>query len=155
MRLKTKISLCFAFLIAGIFLFAAVGKIFFPRENLKIFEISVGVFETLVVFLLFLYYKRWETWLLVALLFASWAGYAFFWMHAKLPCSCMGTMVEFPASFTFALDCFFWGASMGLSHFLGANSKKIRMALIVSPAAGIGGYFIAHLIAYIITTPHI
>jgi len=146
MVLKHRVAFCSAIIIAVVLMAAAMGKIFFPPEEIEWFYFSIGMLEIGLIACLLIFFKKWITWILLALIFASWGGYAFFWMSAHLPCSCMGSRVEFPPQFSFYVDVVFWGLTTCMGYLLGASRIIVRMILIASFFLGWGGYELASFV---------
>jgi hypothetical protein len=121
---------------------AATGKIFYPHDLLLWLERGVGFFEVVVACLLLFFYRNWHMWAGMSLILASWAGYSLFWLFQKLPCSCLGTLMELPGGCTFSFDVFFFFAAMLLNYFLGIGKVAFYAVLCVSALVGVGGYFV-------------
>src|SRR5579871_6123821 len=84
------IVLGLAIVIGIVLVIAAIGKMFFPLESLKIIDRSASVFEIVLLLLIFIFRNEWKLWWGAALVFSAWLGFALFWETLKLPCACMG-----------------------------------------------------------------
>jgi hypothetical protein len=74
---------------------------------------------------------------LVAIILGGWIGYSFFWLLAKLPCGCMGKMLDLPTGTTFGFDLIFFVISLVLMTKLKRFSYWV---LILAGVAGVIGY---------------
>lgn len=131
----------------GLLILAAViGKLFFPSDRLRSFDYSVALFELGLLCALIFFSRKWSLWLALSLVFASWAGYAFFWMQVGKPCGCLGKMIEFPAVLSFSIDVAIWALSLMMSGALGAKGKTLFWAIVAAFFAGPCGYFMGRFV---------
>lgn len=146
-RLKTrtlkKLALAFALCISFFLAIAAYGKFFFPVENLRQIDQWTSYVELLLIVLLLCFRMHCGMWLSVALLFASWGGYALYWFCLRLPCSCAGKMISFPSSYALMLDVFFFLLSCTLAWLLRATRNALYLTLVGSLLCLFIGYIFA------------
>ena len=149
MRSKEKISqftrgcaLAIALTLFLSLMVAAIGKIFYPNNLLLQLDRGVGVFEVILACLLLIFYWYWETWAGMSLVLSGFAGYSLFWLIQKLPCNCLGKLVELPSGYTFTFDVFFFLAATALNYFLGVGIRALYVVLLVSALMGVVGYFV-------------
>lgn len=135
-----KISLLAAILVAVVLIVASCGKLFYPRKELLNLDFTVCLFELMLSAILIVCHRRYEVWLLAAVVFALWGGYALFWDLQELPCSCLGESIEIPQITTLLLDAFFFVVSVVLAGYLGASWKAIGLLLMLAPLLVLGGY---------------
>ena len=139
----------FSALLISIFLFiAAYGKFFYPAEKLKHLDILTSVFEIGLIIFLFVFRMRAWGWLIAAVIFASWGGYAIYWCCLKLPCSCLGSMVALPSGYAVALDFLFLIVSCAMSFLLGARRSMIYCIVLCALLCGLVGYAFAEWVFY-------
>lgn len=125
--LAEKAALATSLIISLILIMAAYGKFFYPKEFVKQIDFAVSIFEIFFVVLILLLHRRWEMWFGTSWVFAAWSGYAFYWYCLKLPCSCMGTMLDIPTALSLGLDVLFFSLSLGLALFLGAKRSCVYL----------------------------
>ena len=102
---------------------ASYGKWFYPLEELRIWEKSVALFEVFFIGALWFFRFKARLWLIAALLFASWGGYAGFWYQVKIPCACMGTKFPIPTLYTMGIDALFMIVSLLLAKRQGCSQR--------------------------------
>jgi membrane-associated HD superfamily phosphohydrolase len=112
---KKFLTLSSVVLISFFLLIAVYGKLFYPNERLKQVDLLACSIEITLIIFLCIFHMRYAMWLIAALLFSSWAGYAFYWYYLKLPCNCAGSVITFSSAFALLLDVLF-GASIGLMY---------------------------------------
>lgn len=124
-----------ALLLAIALVVAAISKIFYPDELLlpfwKSLDLYVGSFEILFAIALLVFYKKPLMWGLTSLVLASWGGFSLFWYCVKLPCGCMGKLVELPRGTSFIFDLVFFGMGLFLMSRLGRFSWSILIGGVV------------------------
>jgi hypothetical protein len=140
------LALILAIVISIVLLIAAYGKFFHPLKALGAFDKGVSIFEVLLVALIIFFRKNWRMWLVVAVIFAAWCGYAIYWYNLQLPCSCMGSMVEIPTPISVSLDVIFCAASLGMSRLLGATRRELYLTLLIAFFLALVGYAFADYI---------
>jgi hypothetical protein len=138
-RLCTLFSLCLGAVLAV----AAYGKIFYPTEVLKTLDRCVGSFEILFFLIVFYLRRHWQMWAAAAVVFGSWSGYALYWYRLKLPCLCMGEMLDIPTAFSVSLDLFFIAVCLFVSRLLGARGSWIYFSVLSICFALLAGYAFA------------
>lgn len=132
---------CVALLQSLVLLVAAYGKMFYPTEDLGRLDFGVSVFEVGLVANLILYRRYWQMWTLLALVFATWGGYSFFWYQTELPCSCMGESLDLPNGFSLVINIIFYCMSVGCATMLGA--PRMIWWCLLSAILATMGFFIA------------
>jgi hypothetical protein len=141
------IAFFIALLLALALVFAAIGKIFYPDELLlpfwKALDFYVGCFEILFAIALVYFHRKPQMWGLTGLVLASWTGFSLFWYCVKLPCGCMGKLVELPNGITLAFDLIFLGMSLFLMSRLGRFYWWIPITGVI---CGLASYFLAEWI---------
>jgi hypothetical protein len=136
--------LLFSIVYAVILLVASFAKIRYPPEALKGFFWGVGLFEAALALVLLLYSTRPIMWVFIALIFAIWTGYSFFWLLWGLPCSCFGKMLELPPGGSFVADIVFYTGAIYILNFLKTSLKRIHTLLLISLLMAILGFLIAY-----------
>ncbi len=136
-------TLSFSLFVGIVLIIAAVGKIFFPIASIAVLEQGVGIFEFLFCLAIFFLRKRWQMWLVSAVIFGGWGGFALFWLKAKLPCNCMGAMLPIPSELSFALDLIFYFGSLILAILHGARKQFVYLSFLFSLFASLFGYAFA------------
>lgn len=132
--------------LAVVFLVAAVGKLFFPEPMPQPWDSMsrmVAVFELVFALVVLRYYARSMAWAAVCVVMGGWSGFALYWLFVKLPCGCMGKMLDLPSGMTFAFDLIFFALSLNLMKRLG---RFYTWGLIGAGIAGIVGYVIAGVV---------
>lgn len=136
-------ALVSALFFSCVLLIAAIAKIFYPIQMpppWKTLSFIVAGFELLFAACVLRYYSFARMWSVVAIVTAGWAGYSFFWLLAKLPCGCMGKMLDLPSGMTFSFDLIFLCISLILiTKFKRFSYATLGLAAIV----GLLGYFAA------------
>jgi hypothetical protein len=140
------VALGAALFIGIILLVAAYGKLFYPAQFLVILERSISVIEILFLGAIFFFRKDWLTWLIAAVVFAAWFGYALFWYTLKLPCNCMGTLFSIPTAVLIILDFLLFALCMFVGYLLGAERKYLHLSLIGCLLMGFAGFAFAELV---------
>lgn len=143
-RIPQRIAFIVAIVLAIVLLLSALGKILYPLDipnPWKMISLWIAIFEIFFAFLLVRFYYVPGLWNFTAFILAGWGGYSLFWCIAKLPCGCMGKMLNLPNGSTLGFDIFF----LSLSLFLAAKlSRRLSFLLFLASAiAAIIGYFIA------------
>lgn len=144
--LHKNFSLLFTCTIGITLLVAATSKLVYPSEYLDSLDRWVSGLEALFVLTLFWQRKKKWIWLFAITLFASWAGYALFWLQVKMPCGCLGSVIPIPPSITFSIDILFWLICTYASMLLGASRTTLFGALLLSCLASLVGFACAHLV---------
>src|SRR5690348_906219 len=101
-------ALCAALFISLFLAIAAYGKLFHPAEKLRELDAIVSALEMALIVCLLVFCRRAWIWLIAAVIFGGWAGYALYWCCLKLPCSCAGSLVAFPSQYALLLDALFF-----------------------------------------------
>jgi hypothetical protein len=135
-----RIALCLALIIAFVLSFAAWGKFFYPAEAVKSLDQWVSGFEVLFLLSILLFRKHWQLWMLSAAVFSGWCGYALYLFDLKLPCACMGKMLNIPTIFSITIDLVFFTSSLSLAYLLGARFKWIYFCILTGFMAALIGY---------------
>ncbi len=143
-RLALVVSICIAITL----LVAAASKFFYPSPKLKQLDQWVSLFEVGVVLFLLILRKRSWMWLLMACLFAAWAGYALYWFNLKLPCNCLGALIEFPSIFSFSLDILFFLVSLRMASLLGTTRSLLYLTVLLGCLFSLTGYGFAEWVFY-------
>ncbi len=141
--IKLKISLGFALCIASVLAITAFAKLLYPSEYLKTLDLWIGSFEGVFLAAILLFRKKWPLWVFSALVFALWSGYAFFWFRVKLPCGCMGSMLNIPTAFSIAVDVLFFSSCIGMGLLLGASRQWIYLSVLLGFILSMAGFAIA------------
>ncbi|GEM_PF-3341708 len=144
--LAEMIALYSSIVVACVLAVAAWGKIFYPSEYLKTLDRWTSVFEIIFLFTIVIFRKRRQLWLLASSIFAAWGGYALFWCCVKLPCACMGKMLNIPSAVSISLDALFFILSLFVSCLLGSQLRSICWGLIAGCLAILAGYAFASLV---------
>lgn len=137
------LALILAIVISIVMLIAAYGKFFYPLKTLGSFDKWVSILEVLLVALIILFRKSRFLWLVIAVVFAAWCGYAIYWYNLQLPCSCMGSMVEIPTPLSISFDVIFCVASLGMSSLLGAGRRSLFLTVLIALFMALVGYAFA------------
>jgi hypothetical protein len=141
MKIKlSTLSLGLSLLISVILIIAIYGKLLYPKEDLKVLDRIVSVFEIVLIVILIAYHNHVYTWLLAASLFACWFGYSLFWYLLKLPCSCMGNLINVPSIFSMVIDAGIVVLSLALAVFLGARKDSVFLSMLVGLMLSLIGY---------------
>ena len=135
-RIAFLVALCIAIVLAT----AAIGKFFYPTEFFKIFDQIISGVEVVFICIIFFFRKNWKTWVGASLLFSVWSGYALFWYCLKLPCGCMGSMLNIPTLLSITLDGLFFTSSLFMSYLLGANKQTLYLSFLVGLFLSLGGF---------------
>ena len=138
-----KIALCACIAIACVLAIAACGKMFYPSEYLKALDRWISAFEILFLFAIVFFRRRWQLWLAASSVFAAWGGYALYWCCVKLPCACMGKMLNIPSGISIAFDMIFFASSLFIAYLLGGRLRWIYLSLITGCLAVLAGYVFA------------
>jgi len=125
---------------------AAVGKIFFPSRYFTILYPTIGYFECVFIALILLFRKKPWLWGLMAVILATWAGYAAAWYTVDFPCSCLGKLLDIPTIWVFCFDVLGSLCSFGifflLTRFLKIGKAYwILLACIIVSSAPLGFVF--------------
>src|SRR5271168_1948048 len=104
-RLLILSSVIFISLFLGL---AAYGKFFYPSVQVEQLDRWTSYFEIAFIAALCLFHLQSGMWLLAAPLFASWGGYAAYWLCLNIPCGCAGTLVDLPSVYALSLDILFF-----------------------------------------------
>ncbi len=131
-RTIRQVALALALIIGIILLIAAYGKFFYPVEHLKYFDGWIGGLEIAFAIAIIWLRKNWWAWIAMGLMFAAWCGYATFWYYLKLPCHCMGTMVEISTKLSIIIDLAFLLLSLIMSFLLGARFRYLYLTLLIA-----------------------
>ncbi len=137
---KDSIVLFVAILMAAVLLVAAIGKFLHPSKYLKVLDQWISFFEILLLGSILFFRKRPHLWTSVALLFATWAGYALFWYCVRLPCGCMGTKLNIPTAFTLGLDILFVLLSLLMASLLGLKRAALFLCVLFCLVFSLGGF---------------
>lgn len=143
---RQHIALFLALLIAFVLSFAAWGKFFYPTEAVKSLDQWVSGFEVLFLLSIILFRKHWQLWMLSSAVFSGWCGYALYLFYLKLPCACMGKMLNIPTISSITIDLVFFTSSLSLAYLLGAGFKWIYLCILTGFMATLIGYAFAERI---------
>ncbi len=137
-----RMTLGFSLFVSCVLVMAACGKLFYPAEFVKNLDRWVGSFELIFILLILCSRNFFALWLFASYVFAAWGGYVLYWYFLKLPCHCMGAMLNIPTLLSILVDILFCALSLILAHLLGAKRKWIYLsALFCLMAMGIGYFF--------------
>lgn len=136
-----------ALLISGVLGFAALAKFTGPNPNEKILDTGIlldyavaGV-EVIVILGLLALHRVKYTWLITAIMFAGFAGYAgFYALVLKRSCGCFGKLWTPPLGVTLAIDIAFVFLSLAMAKRRGATLGLILPTLAVAGLACFAGY---------------
>ncbi len=131
-------------LICGSLLVSLYGKLTFPTEQLVKLDFWVSIFEMCLIGHLLYFRKNWKMWLILAMVFSSWGGYAYFWYSLNKPCHCLGTMIEIPNGVSLSVDVVFFIASLTTSFLLGAKKQWLYISLVLSCLLSFLGFMFAN-----------
>lgn len=148
-----RIALFFSLVIGLVLMVAAWGKFFYPAEFVKTLDQWVSGFEVLFLATIIIYRNRWQLWTVSSVVFASWCGYALYWYFLKLPCSCMGTMLDIPTALSISIDLLFFLSSLSIASLLGVGAKGIYCIVLLALMAGLIGYAFADAAFHSIVPP--
>ena len=141
-----RIALYSSIVIACVLAIAAFGKMFYPSEYLKTLDRWISAFEILLLFIIVIFRRRRQLWLTASSIFAAWGGYALYWCCVKLPCACMGKMLNIPSAISISLDAIFFVLSLCIAYLLGCRLRWIYLSLITGSLSILGGYVFAGLV---------
>lgn len=133
--------------------FAAVSKILGPNPkvlllqpgqygltNGLLLDYAAGAAELVVVLFLMAWHRCRGVWPLVSMMFASFAGYSYYWTARGEKCGCFGSLWQPPIGVTLAIDI----AVMLLALLVGAGLRlgkaAIVLTLILNVGLGYAGY---------------
>ena len=105
------------------------------------FLIAAGEFALVVLILLA--HRTRALWLLVALVFASFAGYALQRLLAELPCGCFGDLWQPPGAVSFGLDIAFVLGAFGIACLRRTPKPLLLATLALALAGARAGYVYA------------
>lgn len=147
---KSSFRILLAVILISILALCAVIKILYPPLALRELYLGVGLFEFLLAAGLLFFWNRWEIWALMALVFATWAGYSLYSTIFGLPCSCLGSALAIPRGLTLMINALIiggaWFVLIGFKPF----QKKIRLIIILSCILLIIGFTSAYIIYKVI-----
>jgi hypothetical protein len=126
--------------------FAAYGKFFYPSEHMQQIDRWTSYFEIAFIVMLFLFRLESLMWLIAAPLFASWGGYATYWLCLKMPCGCWGTLIPLPSIYALGLDFLFLIASCGAALLLGAARSLVYLSVLIGALSALIGYAFADFV---------
>jgi hypothetical protein len=134
----------YASLAIGVVLFvAAWGKFFHPAELTKTLDRWESVFEICFLLAMIYFRRRWQMWLVAAVIFLSWGGYALYWYQRGLPCGCMGAKLHIPTFYMILLDLLFFALSLALAYLLKRQRAKVLLGILLAAIGALVGYFAA------------
>lgn len=142
-------ALCAALFISLFLAIAAYGKLFHPAEKLQQLDTAVSALEIALIACLCAFCRRAWMWLLAAVIFGGWAGYAIYWCCLKLPCSCAGSLVAFPSIYALLLDILFFAISIFTAYSLGARPAILYSIILTAFLACLIGYAFAEWTFYV------
>ncbi len=137
------VSLLSALFLSSVIFVAALGKLFFPNDDLRILDIAISFFEMGLIACLIIYRNQIEMWLITLMVFALLSGYSLFWFLIELPCFCMGESIYVPHGFSLVIDVLFFSLSLCVAFLLGARKKSLTLFVINSAIFMLGGYTLA------------
>lgn len=136
-----------ALLVSGVLGFAALAKFTGPNPNEKILDTGIlldyavaGV-EVIVILGLLALHRVKYAWLITAIMFAGFAGYAgFYALVLKRSCGCFGKLWTPPLGVTLAIDIAFVFLSLAMAKRRGAKLGIIFATLGIAGLASFAGY---------------
>lgn len=143
------LALTVALLIVAVLGFAAYAKFTGPNPHEKIpgtdvlLDHAVAAVEVLVIVGLLALHRLKAAWLVVAVMFAGFAGYAGFYTILGRSCGCFGNLWKPPLGVTLAIDAVFALAALGLARRRGASARLLIPTAIIGVLACAGGYLYA------------
>lgn len=145
--MSRKLALLSSVIFISIFLaVAAYGKFFYPSEHMQQIDRWTSYFEVSFILALFIFHLESLMWLIAAPLFASWAGYATYWICLKMPCGCLGTLISLPSVYALSLDLLFLVISCSAALFLGAARSLVYLSLLIGCLGALIGYAFADFV---------
>lgn len=148
---NVNVPLILSFFISLILIIAAIAKIMSPATAFPDVDYAAGAFEIFLAFILVVFFSHWEVWGLTAMIFASWGGFAFFWLLWGIPCTCLGSWILLHPGISFTLDILFVGLSALMMRQLGVRRKSfLRILCFCLPIALIGFVIANYLNSYYI-----
>ncbi len=140
------VALTAGLLVSGVLGFAALAKFTGPNPNEKIpgtdflLDYAVAGAEVIVILGLLALHRAKHVWLLTAIMFAGFAGYAGFYTALGRSCGCFGKLWTPPLGVTLAIDIAFVFLSLVMAKRRGAKFGIILAALAVAGLASFAGY---------------
>jgi hypothetical protein len=145
--MQRRLTLLSTVIFISIFLaFAAYGKFFYPSEHMQQIDRWTSYFEIGFIVLLFIFHLESVMWLIAAPLFASWGGYATYWLCLKMPCGCLGTLIPLPSVFALSLDVLFLVVSCSAALLLGAARSLVYLSVLIGCLSALIGYAFADFV---------
>jgi hypothetical protein len=140
--LKKRPQLLVALIISAVLFLAALTKLFFPRPAFILLDRTVAIFEIIFICFLLAFHRRWHMWLACLGLFATWAGFSFFWLLWGQPCGCLGNWATPPPGVLFGIDLIL--AALGARMLYRFKPKGFRLALLSALFLSILGFLAAY-----------
>ena len=128
---------------------AAYGKLFHPAEKLQQLDTAVSALEMALIACLLVFCKRAWMWLIAAVIFGGWTGYAMYWCCLKLPCSCAGSLIAFPSKYALLLDVLFFVISIFTAYCLGVHRAILYSIFLAALLSSLIGYAFAEWAFYV------
>lgn len=141
---NVNIPLILSFFISIILIIAAIAKFSSPVTAFPDIDYAAATFEIFLAFILITFFSHWEAWGLTAIIFASWGGFAFFWLLWGIPCSCLGSWILLHPGISFTSDALFVGLSVLMMRRLGVRRKMLSGILLFCFPIALIGFIVAH-----------
>lgn len=103
-------------------------------------------FEIAFIGVLCFFHLHSAMWLIAAALFASWGGYATYWLCLKLPCGCVGTLIDLPSLYALSLDAAFFVISCSAALLLGVARSVLYLGVLIGCLCALIGYAFADFV---------
>ena len=129
--------------ISSIVLLAAYGKWFHPAELLMGWDRTISLFELLFVVFLLYFRNSWTMWMIAAVIFAAWGGYASCWCQVHLPCHCMGVNLRIPTVLSVFLDGVFFVLALYFVYVLGKSKRRVYLTLLLAVLGVVLGWVVS------------
>jgi hypothetical protein len=142
-KVTEKMTLCASLAIGAVLFVAAWGKFFHPAELTQTLDRWESIFEILFLLAMIYFRRHWQMWLMAAVIFLTWGGYALYWYQRGLPCGCMGAKLHIPTLYAIVLDLLFFAVSLALAYLLKRRSTWALLGVLFSAIGALMGYFVA------------
>lgn len=151
-RGATTAALVFALAVAGLLLFTAYAKAFYPSpkpvpiEGFRltipgpVFDRTIAGFEVAVAVGVLALHRAWAAWAMSAIFFGALGGYSLFKSWHGESCGCFAAMFEAPPYSMFAVDVVIALGSLGIAACLKAPRAILPVALVGALAGGYAGW---------------
>ena len=138
-----KIALYASLAIGAVLFVAAWGKFFHPAELTQTLDRWESIFEILFLLAMIYFRRHWQMWLMAAVIFLTWGGYALYWYQRELPCGCMGAKLHIPTLYAIVLDLLFFAVSLAFAYLLKGRSTRVLLGVLLAGIGAIIGYLAA------------